>query len=185
VARPVPHGMPVLTRGRHRQPADGACLLEAVALLTGQPFTDRPGGVHPLIGAVARIVNDAVSDTARQRLLRLAPSIARTATDDPAVFDDLVILACSRALPVAVPLWAPAIRHAVRRAQRRRARGENSISRWQQRRAAAAVRYATISVTVTSHADRDHRLASLLEDCMVTVHRHTQSGAPVPAIAAP
>ncbi|MBA3489100.1 MAG: hypothetical protein H0T78_06050 [Longispora sp.] len=170
----VPHGMPILARGRHRHPADGACLMEATALLAGQPFTDHPEGVHPLIAVVARIVNDAVTGPARQQLLRLAPDIAGTSTEDPDVFDHLVILVCQRALPVALPIWAPAIYHAVRHAQRRRARNQTTLTRWQRRRAAAAVRYAAASLALASHAQRDEQLSALLTDCLTTIHHPDQ-----------
>ena len=58
--------------------------------------------MHPLIAAVARIVNDAVSDTTRHELLRFAPAAAATATDDPHLVDDLIILVCERALPLSL-----------------------------------------------------------------------------------
>ena len=167
----VPYGMPTLGRGRHRHPTNGACLLEATALLAGQPFTDRPDTVHPLIAAVARIVNDAVSDPARQQLLRYAPALIGTATDNPRAVDDLVILVCGRGLPVALPIWGPAIRRALRLGHRRRARNGPALSRWQRRRAEAAVRYATVSLTLAGHSNRDDRLTTLLADCLTTVHR--------------
>jgi hypothetical protein len=166
----IPPGMPVLARGRHRHPTEGACLMEATALLAGQPFTDHPASVHPMIAAIARIVNDAVSDTARQDLLRLAPAAADTATDDARAADHLVILVCERALPVALPIWAPAIRHALRHARRRLAHPERRLSRWQRRRAEAAVRYATVSMALP-HNDRDERLTTLLADCVAAVGR--------------
>jgi hypothetical protein len=149
--------------------------MEATALLTGQPPTDRPDRVHPLIAALARIINDAVSDPARQPLLRFAPAAADTATDDPRVVDDLVTLVCQRALPVALPIWAPALRHALRQAHRRRERGTRTLSRWQRRRAETAVRYATVSLVLNSHADRDQQLTALLADCLTTI-QHTTSG---------
>ena len=167
----VPDGVPVLGRGRHRHPTDGACLMEATALLAGRPFTHRPDSVHPLLAAVGRIVNDAVSDPARQQLLRYAPALAGTATDDPRAVDDLVVLVCGRALPVALPIWAPAIRHAVRQARHRRTHNRPTLSRWQRRRAEAAVRYATVSLVLAGHTHRDDRLTTLLADCLATVHR--------------
>jgi hypothetical protein len=177
----IPDGLPVLGRGRHRHPTEGACLMEATALLAGQPFTDCPDRVHPVIATVARIVNDAVSDPARQQLLRYAPALAGTTTDDPRVVDDLVLLVCRRALPVALPIWAPAIRHAIRTADRRRGRTRPTLTRWQRRRAQAAVRYATISLVLAGHTRRDQRLTTLLGDCLATLHRSIES--PVPAVS--
>ena len=170
----VPDGVPVLGRGRHH-PGQGACLMEATALLAGRPHTDRPDCVHPLIAAVARIVNDAVSDPARQHLLRLAPAMATTATDDPRVTDDLTILVCGRALPVALPIWAPALRRALRHARRRLDNGHPPLTRWQRRRAQAAVRYAAVSLVLTTTHDRDQQLTTLLVDCLATAE-HAKTG---------
>jgi hypothetical protein len=36
-----------------------ACLMEAVAQHTGQPWSDHPSCSHPLVAHVARLVNDA------------------------------------------------------------------------------------------------------------------------------
>jgi hypothetical protein len=177
----IPAGMPVLHRGRHRHPSQGACLMEATALLTGQPLTDHPVGVHPLIAAVARIVNDAVSDPARQQLLRFAPAAAGSATDDPRVVDELVVLVCGRALPVVLPIWAPAIRRALRDAHRRHGQNRQSLTRWQLRRAEAAVRYATVSLVLAGRTNRDQQLTALLADCLTTVQRTVASN--VPAVA--
>jgi hypothetical protein len=180
MASDIPPGALRLTRGRHRS-SDGACLMEATAVLTGQPFSDHPAGVHPLIAAVARIINDAVSDPARQRLLRYAANLAGTATSDPRVFDDLVVLICQRALPVALPLWAPPIRHALRQARRRRAGTQHPATGWQQRRAAAAVRYATASLALTSGTHRDDRLTALLADCLTVAHQARATNHPAVA----
>ena len=174
---PIPAGMPILGRGRHRHPTHGACLMEATALLTGQPFTDHPVGVHPLIAAVARIINDAVSDPARQQLLRFAPAAARSATCDPRVVDELVLLICERARPVVLPIWTPAIRRALRNAHRRRRQNRQSLTRWQLRRAAAAVRYATVSLVLDGRTNRDQRLTALLADCLTTLERALRSNA--------
>src|SRR4051794_23819716 len=171
--------MPILSRGHHRRPAHGACLMEATALLAGEAFTDRPDCVHPMIAAVARIVNDAVSDVARQSLLRFAHAASSSATDDPRVVDDLVILICERALPVALPIWAPAIRSALRNAHRRRTHDRRTLSRWQRRRAEAAVRYATASLALAGHTHRDDRLTALLRDCLAAVQRRSEPTTPI------
>ncbi len=62
-----------LSRGPHRSVSDGACLMELASLLAGEPWSDHPASVHPVLGAVARAVNDRVSDTSRSRLAPLAP----------------------------------------------------------------------------------------------------------------
>lgn len=44
------------------------CLLEAVAYIAGEKWTDRPACVSPLLGGYGRNLNDAMDYAARQRL---------------------------------------------------------------------------------------------------------------------
>lgn len=69
----VPDFMPVLKRGRHISPADGACMMEYISVLAGERFSDRPACVHPVLAHMARAVNDYMrdSDEARGLLLPL------------------------------------------------------------------------------------------------------------------
>jgi hypothetical protein len=67
----VPDGMPVLSRGKHRNPARGACFMEYTALLAGEPFSDAPRCVDRELAAVLRHANDTLSDADRPRLLPL------------------------------------------------------------------------------------------------------------------
>lgn len=79
---PVPDAMPVLSRGRHRRPRHGACLMEYVSVLAGERFSDAPRCTDPTLAAVARSVNDYSSDESRQRLALLASDISVTAPAD-------------------------------------------------------------------------------------------------------
>lgn len=72
----VPELLPTLSRGRHDNPSQGACLMEYVSVLAGQPFSDRPDCTDPLLATIARVVNDRTSDSARPRLAGLAPDLA-------------------------------------------------------------------------------------------------------------
>lgn len=74
----IPLGVPVLTRGKHRDPAEGSCLMEYVSVLAGLRFTDRPRCTHPLLSWLARRVNDGTSDVARPQLAGLAPALIGT-----------------------------------------------------------------------------------------------------------
>jgi hypothetical protein len=38
-----------LSAGRHRSPDDGACVMELASMLAGEPFSDRPATVCPVI----------------------------------------------------------------------------------------------------------------------------------------
>lgn len=98
VRRPAPplDDLGRLSRGRHKDPADGACLLEAASVLAGERWTDRPAGVHPVLAAVARRVNDETSPAGRDALLPLAARVLGTADADPGA-SARVVDACARA----------------------------------------------------------------------------------------
>jgi hypothetical protein len=94
----APDLLPVLSRGRHRNPRKGACLMELASLLAGERFSDHPGCAHPVLAAVARSVNDCTTDAGRPALAPLAPAVIGTASDDPGLGPALVRLCCRRAL---------------------------------------------------------------------------------------
>jgi hypothetical protein len=75
----ISHQNVKLKRGRHASPEKGACLLELASMLAGEPFSDRPRAVCPMIGAYMRAVNDYVDDGDRQLLLPYAPALVGTA----------------------------------------------------------------------------------------------------------
>jgi len=56
--------------------------MELVSVLNGEPWTDHPRCVHPVLAAVARAVNDAVAAPARERVVALAPQMIATAPAD-------------------------------------------------------------------------------------------------------
>ena len=57
-----------LSRGNHQSPAQGLCVMELASLLAGEPFSDHPASVCPVIGSLMRAYNDAVDDDRRQDL---------------------------------------------------------------------------------------------------------------------
>lgn len=71
----VPESLPVLARGKHRSPAKGACFMEMASVLGGERWSDHPGCTHPLLGHLARMVNDLTTDAGRSRLAVLVPSV--------------------------------------------------------------------------------------------------------------
>ncbi|GGX18534.1 hypothetical protein [Streptomyces lomondensis] len=72
----APDGLPIPGRFAHLHPDDGACLMEAAALLATGRFTDSPAGTHPALAALARAVNDSVGDATRLALWPLAAELA-------------------------------------------------------------------------------------------------------------
>jgi hypothetical protein len=69
---PVNYQTIKLGRGKHTSPEDGACVMELASMLAGEPFSDHPVSVCPVIGAFLRAYNDSVEDDRRQDLYRYA-----------------------------------------------------------------------------------------------------------------
>ena len=92
--------LPLLSRGKHRNPRKGACFMEMASLLAGQRWSDHPSCTHPLLAAIARHVNDCMSDAARQRLARLVPSVIGLTSDDLRVDAGIALRCATIALPV-------------------------------------------------------------------------------------
>ena len=75
VTNGIPDGLPVLSRGKHRTARKGACFMEMASVLANEPWSDHPKCTHPLLGHLARMVNDATSDQNRSELAVLIPSV--------------------------------------------------------------------------------------------------------------
>ena len=99
--RPVPDLVPQLSRGKHRNPRKGACFMELASYLAGERWSDHPSCTHPLLAAMARLVNDHTTDAGRDRLGRLVPSVIGLTSDDPHLDVELTLRAATTALPVA------------------------------------------------------------------------------------
>lgn len=67
-----------LTRGSHRSPDDGVCVMELASMLAGEDFGDHPDSVCPVIGGFLRTYNDSVDDDRRQDLYRYAAEVVGT-----------------------------------------------------------------------------------------------------------
>jgi len=92
--------LPVLSRGRHRNPRKGACFMEYASYLAGAAWSDHPDCTHPLLALVAREVNDETSDAARVHLVPMIPSVIGVVPDDPRVAPALV----ARCVPLVLPV---------------------------------------------------------------------------------
>lgn len=92
--------MPMLSRGKHRNPRKGACFMEFASYLAGEPWSDHPSCTHPLLAAVARDVNDCTTDANRNRLAPLIPSVIGLTADDPRLSARITTKALWIALPV-------------------------------------------------------------------------------------
>ena len=67
----APDFLPVLSRGKHKNPSKGACFMEYTALLAGERFSDAPVCVDRELAAVLRHANDILGDADRARLIPL------------------------------------------------------------------------------------------------------------------
>jgi hypothetical protein len=144
----APDGLPLLDSGRHRDPSEGACFMEFASLLAGEPFSDHPRCTHPLLGLLARTVNDNVDEVTRQRLLPLVPQVVGMTGDGPALTARVVAAVTAAALILATgqrPGWL--IRAHARARRRAAARG------WPSRC------WLAISETVYRHGPARHAVA--------------------------
>ena len=97
----APALMPNLTAGAHRSPRQGACFMEFASYLAGEPWSDHPECTDPVLAAVARGVNDGVSDARRSELVLLIPRVIGLRGDDELVGLTVALRAGIEALPVA------------------------------------------------------------------------------------
>ena len=67
-----------LSKGKHAAPSEGACVMELASMLAGEPFSDRPASVCPVIAGFMRAYNDRVDDDRRQDLYRYAAEVVST-----------------------------------------------------------------------------------------------------------
>ncbi|HET9732388.1 MAG TPA: hypothetical protein VFP54_06885 [Acidimicrobiales bacterium] len=107
----VPDYLPVLAWGAHPPGSPEFCAMEAASWLAGEPWSDHPRCVHPVIADVARWVNDTVDDATRQTLWPLIVASLNTAIGRR-------------------PLFGWRLRTAAARAKRRAAHHGDPISAW-------------------------------------------------------
>ena len=67
--------LPLLSRGKHRRPTKGACVMEYASYLAGEKWSDHPACTHPLLAELARQVNDFISDETRQTFVEVVPDL--------------------------------------------------------------------------------------------------------------
>ncbi|MET9988353.1 hypothetical protein PS783_30770 [Streptomyces enissocaesilis] len=143
--------------------------MEYVSLLAGVPFSDSPQCTDELLGAVARAVNDAMSDAARGRLAAFAPALAVTGRLGPGSAGRVEAV-CWSVLAHGAP-GRGARRRAVRRrdAARDRALACQAGGRWAHWMALHGPRRRAVEAAVVLLArreDADAALEKLLADCL-------------------
>jgi hypothetical protein len=164
---PVSHQTIRLSKGKHASPGEGACVMELASMLAGEPFSDRPASVCPVIAGFMRAYNDRVDDDRRQDLYRYAAEVVGTRGTP-----DVEHARERRCLD-----WADAMRRQRRRPLRWVGRsGPGSVDR--RLGLDAAGTYAARSIR--RHGDRTHAAALALIDELIAMGR-TPVAAPVAA----
>jgi hypothetical protein len=72
---PISYQTITLSKGKHASPEDGACAMELASMLAGEPFSDQPRSVCPVIGSFLRAYNDRIDDGRRQDLYAYAAKV--------------------------------------------------------------------------------------------------------------
>lgn len=94
-----------LSRGWHMSAEDGLCVMEAVAFVAGEPFSDHPVCASHVISCFVRDWNDALPDDERDRLLLpLVPRLIGT-RGSHSLEDRRALMAGDWLLRVCVPAW--------------------------------------------------------------------------------
>lgn len=116
----IPAGLPTLSAGKH-EPGEGkACLMEYIALLAGETWSDSPKCTHPVLAKMAQVVNDRLPDSERYRLVPLIGRLFGTGdrTDDTKLSVQLAIFCAESVLDKVRPADRTVCAHAVATAAR-------------------------------------------------------------------
>ena len=92
--------LPLLSRGKHRRPAKGACVMEYASYLAGEKWSDHPSCTHPLLAELARQVNDFISDATRQTFVEFVPDMIGLTGSDLRFDLRIALRVACTALPV-------------------------------------------------------------------------------------
>lgn len=94
----------VLEKNSHNSPAEGMCVMEAVAYVAGEPFSDHPACASKVVGAFLRTWNDSLPDDDRQSLKQYIPLLVGSA-GSAEVEDRRAWMACDWLVRVHTPAW--------------------------------------------------------------------------------
>ena len=130
VRRPLDLGTLHLAAGGHDDPGDTdvpgeMCLLEAVAFMAGEEWSDSPTCVCTVLAAFGRQLNDLLPDDRRQKLRQYMVPMLGTAGDGKA--EARRWMAVDWTVRTATPMWLDAAEQAERAA---RLRGLPPIDSW-------------------------------------------------------
>jgi hypothetical protein len=94
-----------LKTGKHKNRVNGMCAMEAAAWLAGEPHSDQPACVDPVIATVVRTWQDRLNDDQRELLVKpLVPLLVGTRST-PAAQHARAIACADWAIRHVVPTW--------------------------------------------------------------------------------
>jgi hypothetical protein len=70
--------------------------MELASALAGEPWSDHPACVHPVLAAIARAVNDGTGDAGRAGLVALVPAMVGTGTAGGDRGESWLLASCAR-----------------------------------------------------------------------------------------
>jgi hypothetical protein len=92
-----------LDAGGHRDAGEGMCATEAVAWIAGEPHSDQPECLSPVLARLLRGLNDSLEPAERQQLKPLLAPCVGTASDDKD--EQRRWLALNWLLHIVTPAW--------------------------------------------------------------------------------
>ncbi len=160
-------GRPALQVGAHMSADDGTCLMELVAVAAGERWGDRPACTHPLLGHVARRVNDATSDGGRSALTSLIPALVGAHADGAWAYGAIAGACTGTAVQRHPAMWLRALDAAATA----RADPGDTRRRWLYVHGTAyrSVDLAVYCVSRLEQREADATLRSMLEEAILSV----------------
>jgi hypothetical protein len=159
----VPDQLPILQRGRHRRPEDGACVMEYVSVLAGCAFTDHPRCTHPALATL------------------LAPDLIGTGTRDLRTTHSVVASCLSAAaaiqpLPPAAAVVLAKSRQRIREFNRGRRGSRARLACWQVLNPAGVMVGSAFQVLIGNlrglpRHEQNTRLRTLMYDAVIDCQR--------------
>jgi hypothetical protein len=145
-----------LSQGKHSSPAEGVCVMELASMIAGEPFSDRPASVCPVIGSFLRAYNDSVSRAHRQDLYVYAAKVVGSRADAQV----------EKARAECLAAWRPDRRHGRLRRLLPLAVIRAACGPWQ-----PPIDYlgAYAVQSITSHTERTHADALALVDRLLAI----------------
>ena len=113
----IPEFLPSLSAGAHDAEHGEACVMEYVALLAGEEWSDRPECTHPMLAHEARMTNDLLRDSDRPRLVPLIGRLFGTTEDSPELRARLRIAQARQVLALIEPSSRGQVLRAVEEAE--------------------------------------------------------------------